>query len=93
MTDIDLDKLATLAQISLSEAERGAAEADLRAIVDMIDDMRGAPTDDVRPMSHPLDLSQRLRADEVTDTVEREVLQALAPEAEAGLYLVPQVID
>jgi len=92
-TPIDLAKLAYLAQFSLTATEQESARADLRAIIEMIDDMQRANIENVAPMSHPLDLSARLRPDEVTQVIERERYQALAPEADAGLYLVPQVIE
>jgi aspartyl-tRNA(Asn)/glutamyl-tRNA(Gln) amidotransferase subunit C len=44
-------------------------------------------------MAHPLDMAQRLRADEVSEYDQREYFQAMAPRVEAGLYLVPKVIE
>ena len=55
--------------------------------------MQAVDTTGVAPMSHPQDLIQRLRADAVTETNRREAYQAVAPEAEKGLYLVPKVIE
>lgn len=92
-TPLDLAKLAYLAQFSLTASEQESARADLDAIIAMVDDMQQANIDNVAPMSHPLDLTARLRSDEVTQVIELERYQALAPEAEAGLYLVPQVIE
>jgi aspartyl-tRNA(Asn)/glutamyl-tRNA(Gln) amidotransferase subunit C len=45
------------------------------------------------PMAHPLDQVQRLRPDVVTERDQREQFQAIAPQVEAGLYLVPKVIE
>lgn len=90
---IDLAKLSYLAQFSLSPAEQAAAENDLEAIIAMIDAMGEVDIEGVEPMSHPLDLQARLRPDEVTQQVDREAYQRIAPEADAGLYLVPQVIE
>ncbi len=92
-TKIDIDKLAQLAQLSLLEAERDAVATDLSAIIGMIDAIQAADVGDTKPMSHPLDLSQRLRADEITETVNKDAYQALAPQAAEGFYLVPQVLD
>ena len=77
---IDLTKLTYLAQFTLSAPEQAAATADLEAIISMIDQMREADIEQVAPMSHPLDLTTRLRADEVTQVVDRDRYQAQAPE-------------
>ena len=93
MSEINLDKLAALAQLSLSAAERDAALADLQSIIQMIDSFAEADVGGTRPMSHPLDLTTRLRPDAATAEIDREAYQALAPAAEGGHYLVPQVLD
>lgn len=93
MSEINLDKLAALAQLSLTGSARDAAHNDLKAIIGMIDSFAQADVGDTEPMSHPLDLSARLRDDAATAQINREAYQALAPSAEGGLYLVPQVID
>jgi aspartyl-tRNA(Asn)/glutamyl-tRNA(Gln) amidotransferase subunit C len=58
-----------------------------------VDRLQAVDTIGVAPMSHPLDLPQRLREDAVTEPDQRDVLLALAPAAENGLYLVPKVIE
>jgi len=58
-----------------------------------VDQMSTANTEGVLPMAHPLEMSQRLRADRVTETDQRELFQSIAPQTEAGLYLVPRVIE
>ncbi|MCK4710630.1 MAG: Asp-tRNA(Asn)/Glu-tRNA(Gln) amidotransferase subunit GatC, partial [Gammaproteobacteria bacterium] len=65
----------------------------LSSILDLVDQMSAVNTDDVEPMAHPMDASQRLRADIVTETNQREKFQSVAPKTEDGLYLVPQVIE
>ena len=55
--------------------------------------MQSVNTDSVAPLAHPLDVTQRLREDEVTESNRRDELQQLAPEVEEGLYLVPKVIE
>ena len=55
--------------------------------------MADVDTAGIVPMAHPLDQVQRLRADVVTETNQREQFQAIAPQVEAGLYLVPKVIE
>ncbi len=67
--------------------------AKLSRIVDFVDQLQAAPTDDVLPMAHPLNMTQRLRADEVSETDERDFIQENAPATKAGYYLVPKVIE
>ena len=55
--------------------------------------MQSVDTDSVKPLAHPLDMTQRMRADKVTEQDRREQLQSLAPQSESGLYLVPKVIE
>jgi aspartyl-tRNA(Asn)/glutamyl-tRNA(Gln) amidotransferase subunit C len=55
--------------------------------------MSETDTDSVKPMAHPMDQNQRLRADSATEPNQRELFQAIAPQVESGLYLVPKVID
>ena len=89
----DIVRLARLAEIELSEEDRSRARADLEGIIAMIDAMRTIDTDGVAPLAHPLDRSQRLRPDRVTEVVDRDRYQALAPAVADGLYLVPRVIE
>lgn len=90
---IDLDHLCRLAQLALEPVERAAVHADLARIIDMVDRMRGMPTEGVEPLAHPLDSIARLRPDEVTERVDLSAFQALAPDVEDGLYLVPRVVE
>ena len=62
-------------------------------ILALIDQMQSVDTDAVAPLAHPLDMTQRLREDDVTESNRRDELQQLAPEVEEGLYLVPKVIE
>jgi aspartyl-tRNA(Asn)/glutamyl-tRNA(Gln) amidotransferase subunit C len=55
--------------------------------------MSAVDTADVVPMAHPLDMAQRLRPDVVAEADQREAFQAVAPQTDAGLYLVPKVIE
>ena len=65
----------------------------LNDILAMVDEMSAVDTDGVEPMSHPQEVTQRLRADRVTEADQREIFQSLAPAVEDGLYLVPKVIE
>ena len=89
----DIEKVAVLARIRVDDEQISALEKDLGNILDLVDQLSGADTDSVEPMAHPLNAVQRLRADEVTETNQREAFQAIAPATENGLYLVPRVIE
>ncbi|MBP1149498.1 MULTISPECIES: Asp-tRNA(Asn)/Glu-tRNA(Gln) amidotransferase subunit GatC [Methylocaldum] len=86
-------KIAWLARLAI-DAEKAAAYArDLTGILDFVEEMSTVDTSEVTPMAHPLDQAQRLRPDTVSETDQRELFQAHAPLVEAGLYLVPKVIE
>ncbi|MER2553846.1 MAG: Asp-tRNA(Asn)/Glu-tRNA(Gln) amidotransferase subunit GatC [Thauera sp.] len=85
--------IARLARIALSAAELEATRAKLDGIFDLIEQMQAVDTTGVEPMSHPQEFAARLRADVVTETDRREAFQRVAPQTEAGLYLVPKVIE
>jgi aspartyl-tRNA(Asn)/glutamyl-tRNA(Gln) amidotransferase subunit C len=93
MADIDLPHLCRLAQLALDDAGQDAAREDLERIIAMVDQMQSVDTDGVEPLAHPLGNIARLRPDEVTETVDRERFQALAPAARDGFYLVPRVVE
>ena len=93
MADIDLPHLCRLAQLALDDAELESVRRDLERIIAMVDQMQLVNTDGVEPLAHPLGSVARLRPDEVTETVDRELFQALAPAVLHGLYLVPRVIE
>ena len=89
----DVEKIAHLARLGLTEAEVPQTTDTLNNILGLIDAMQAVDTTGVAPMSHPQDVVQRLRPDAVIETDRRAAYQAVAPEAEAGLYLVPKVIE
>jgi len=93
LTNADVRKVANLARLEMSQAEIETARSQLSGIFDLIAEMQAVDTRGIAPMSHAQDVSQRLREDEVTETDQREALLSIAPQAEAGLYLVPQVIE
>lgn len=86
-------RVAQLARIEIDETEAEGTLGQLNGIFSLIEQMQAVDTCGVEPMAHAQDLSQRLRADKVTETDRRESYQAVAPEVEDGLYLVPQVIE
>ena len=89
----EVEKIAHLARLHLSEGDVDEVTRRITDILTLIDQMQAVDTDAVEPLAHPLDVVQRLRADEVTEENRREALQQLAPAAEDGLYLVPRVIE
>ena len=93
LSNADVRKVARLAQLAMSETEIESARAQLSGIFNLIAEMQAVDTTGIEPMSHAQDVSQRLREDKVTETDQREAFQAIAPQTEAGLYLVPQVIE
>ncbi|MFT6430849.1 MAG: aspartyl-tRNA(Asn)/glutamyl-tRNA(Gln) amidotransferase subunit C [Halopseudomonas sp.] len=88
-----VEDIAHLARIALNEDDIPATTAKLSGILDLIDQMQAVDTLGVTPLAHPLETIQRLRADRVTETNQRDALQAIAPATEDGLYLVPRVIE
>ncbi len=90
---IDVHKVARLGALAVSDDEVVAVGQKLNAIVGLFDQLAAINTDGVEPMAHPLDQVQRLREDVVTETDIHEYVQQIAPKVEAGLYLVPKVIE
>ncbi|OGS98767.1 MAG: asparaginyl/glutamyl-tRNA amidotransferase subunit C [Gallionellales bacterium RBG_16_56_9] len=89
----DVKKVARLARLAMTEQEAQAAHAQLTNIFGLIEEMQAVDTSGIAPMSHAQDVTQRLREDKVTEGNQREMFQSIAPQVEAGLYLVPQVIE
>jgi aspartyl-tRNA(Asn)/glutamyl-tRNA(Gln) amidotransferase subunit C len=88
-----VQQVAQLARLHLEEDQFDDIVAKLSSIVDFVDQLQQAPTDDVVPMAHPLNQVQRLRPDIVTETDERDETQKNAPSVSDGFYIVPQVIE
>ena len=89
----DIEYIAHLARLEVSEADVPAYADKLGRIIEFIDELGRADTGDLLPMAHPLAMSQRLRADVVTESDDREHYQANAPETANGLYIVPRVVE
>lgn len=86
-------EIAHLARLAIEEHDIPSYAKNLSEILAFVEQMNAVDTEGVEPMAHPLDMTQRLRADEVTESDQREAFQAIAPATEAGLYLVPKVIE
>lgn len=93
LSPAEVEKIAHLARLALEPAQTEGLAQDLSRILDLVDQMSAVDTAGVTPMAHPLDMSQRLRADRVAETDQRDAFQAIAPQTEAGLYLVPRVVE
>jgi aspartyl-tRNA(Asn)/glutamyl-tRNA(Gln) amidotransferase subunit C len=93
LTKEQVQHIATLARLQLEDGEFDDVVEKLSNIVEFVDQLQAAPTDDVVPMAHPLNMSQRLRPDAVTETDQRDFVQQNAPSTEEGYYLVPKVIE
>lgn len=91
--DNEVRKIAHLARIEISDQDVASYAHDLSSILDLVEQMSSVDTTDVLPMAHPQDTNLRFREDEVTETSKRDELLAVAPQTEAGLYLVPKVIE
>lgn len=89
----DVKKIAHLARLNMNENDVAQYAEQLSNILNFVEQMNQAETAGIEPLAHSLDLQQRLRADEVTEKNQRTEFQAIAPQVEAGLYLVPQVIE
>ncbi|MFT7286611.1 MAG: aspartyl-tRNA(Asn)/glutamyl-tRNA(Gln) amidotransferase subunit C [Halieaceae bacterium] len=88
-----ISAIAKLARLRVDNDELPALTQRFNAILSLFEQLQAAPTDDVAPMANALDATQPLRADEVTETDQREAMQAIAPAVENGLYLVPRVVE
>lgn len=93
LTKDQVEHIAILARLRLEEEEFDDVVNKLSRIVEFVDQLQAASTDQVLPMAHPLDLSQRLRPDAVAGEIDREAIQANAPAVRDGFYLVPKVIE
>ena len=89
----EIRRLADLARLELTEAGAAALQQELNGILALVDQMAAIDTEGVEPMSHPQAAMQRLREDRVSESDERAAFQAIAPQVEDGLYLVPKVIE
>jgi aspartyl-tRNA(Asn)/glutamyl-tRNA(Gln) amidotransferase subunit C len=94
LTRQDVEKIAHLARLSITEQEMPVYVTSLSSIVNFVNELSRVQTDNIEPLAHPLEgQRQRLRADAVTETDNHEKYQANAPAVQAGLYVVPRVID
>ena len=89
----DVKRVAHLVRVAIDEAEARAVHGQINDVFRLIAEMQAVDTRDVRPMSHALDVAQRLRVDAVTAGDDHGLFQSVAPQVEGDLYLVPKVIE
>lgn len=93
LNEEDIQKIAWLARLEIDQADCSRYAHELSQVLDLVDELNQINTDGVEAMAHPTDAVQRLREDDVSEENQREKFQAIAPQAEDGLYLVPKVIE
>ncbi|NKB38017.1 MAG: Asp-tRNA(Asn)/Glu-tRNA(Gln) amidotransferase subunit GatC [Gammaproteobacteria bacterium] len=89
----EIRKIAWLARLAPGESEISDSALEMGRILDMVEQMNSIDTSEVEALAHPLDICARLRADEVTETDNREHFHRIAPSVAEGHYLVPKVIE
>ncbi|KZZ55166.1 MAG: Asp-tRNA(Asn)/Glu-tRNA(Gln) amidotransferase subunit GatC [Oleiphilaceae bacterium] len=89
----DIQKIARLSRLQIEDDKVEKLSGDINNILGLVDQLQQADTSNVAPMAHPLDAVQTLRADQVTETNQRDKYQRVAPATEDGLFLVPKVIE
>lgn len=89
----DVQKIAHLARLALTDEDASQYQSSLSSVLALVEEMQSVNTDGVAPLSNPLEMTQRLREDEVTEVNRRDEFLANAPSSSDGLFLVPQVID
>ncbi|MBT8117723.1 MAG: Asp-tRNA(Asn)/Glu-tRNA(Gln) amidotransferase subunit GatC [Gammaproteobacteria bacterium] len=89
----DVEKIAHLARLGIDADDIPEYARNLSAILAFVEQLNAVDTAGVEPLAHPLEATQRLRPDTVTEVNDRENFQHVAPQTEAGLYLVPKVIE
>lgn len=93
LTLSDVEKIARLSRLSLSDAEQQQSLQELNDIFALVEKMQAVDTDGIEPMAHPHEVALRLRDDVITETDHAAEYQAVAPEVRNRLYIVPQVIE
>jgi aspartyl-tRNA(Asn)/glutamyl-tRNA(Gln) amidotransferase subunit C len=93
ITTADIEKVAHLARLNVNAEDTQTYANALSNIFNLIEQMNQLDTANIEPMAHPLNMSQPLRPDAVTETNQRAELQASAPQVEYGVFIVPQVVE
>ncbi len=93
LTSKEVQHIANLARLEVSDEQIDDYVEKLTQILDLVDALKKVDTTDLLPLAHPLQMSQRLRADKPTEKNQRDLFQRNAENVEQGLYSVPRVIE
>ena len=93
VTEKVVKNIAELAQLEVKQQEMNRLKTGMQTILDLAKQMESVDTNGIEPIYNPLDATQKLREDEVTEKNQRDLYQSIAPATEDGLYLVPRVIE
>ena len=85
--------LSLLSRMDIQESEINDVEEKLAKIIDFVDQLQSIDTDEIEPMAHPLNQSQRMRVDKVVEENNRDKIQKNTKSTERGMYIVPKVIE
>ena len=88
-----IENLATLARLKINDQRIEEISQRLGSVLELVDQLQAADTNNLMDNSQAPEATQRLREDKITESDQRDVFQAIAPDTEDGLYLVPKVID
>ncbi len=89
----DVRRIAHLARIAVTDAELREVHQQLNGILALVEQLKAVDTTGIDPMAHAQDVTLRLREDAVSESDQHRRFQSIAPQVEAGLYLVPKVIE
>jgi len=89
----DVEKIAKLSRLTLSDDEKNSTLEKLNAVFELVEKMQTVNTDGVEPMAHPHEVALRLRDDAVTESDHAAEYLAVAPEVRDRMYIVPHVIE
>jgi aspartyl-tRNA(Asn)/glutamyl-tRNA(Gln) amidotransferase subunit C len=92
LTEQQVGDIAHLARLEIAAADIPGYCATLSSILDFVAQLEQVNAE-IEPMAHPEDIAQRLRADQVAGLIDRDRFQQNAGAVDAGLYLVPQVME
>lgn len=93
ITQKELSQIAYLARLKFDEDALAESTIQMNNILSFVEQLSEVETDDIMPMAHPLEMTQRLRIDEITQVDEHKLFQSIAPQTQQQLYLVPTVIE
>ncbi len=92
LTRQDVEKVALLARLQLTDAELETMTGQLAQIVSYVDQLAEVDTENVEPMAHAVEVANVFAADEVRPSLSRDAALANAPRTNGRGYLVPAVL-